>query len=306
MQVYRLDEHATGEGALLRTRAFAHAAEGALTRLYAERGAPPSDLLHVTCTGYASPSAAQRLVAKKGWGACARVMHLYHMGCYAAFPAVRVACGFVADAAARGSSGPRRSDIAHTEICSLHLNPLLHTPEQLVVQTLFADGFIAYAVCDESSWDGRSAALEILALDEQIVPDSSEAMAWVCSDWGMQMVLAREVPERLAGVLASFVERLASRAGLEPEEQRNALYAVHPGGPRILDRAQQVLGLDEGQLATSRKVLRERGNMSSATLPHIWMEVAHAPDVPNGRAIISLAFGPGLTICGAVLRKVLR
>jgi predicted naringenin-chalcone synthase len=73
-----------------------------------------------------------------------------------------------------------------------------------------------------------------------------------------------------------------------------------------LDRAEQVLGLDEGQLAISRRVLRERGNMSSATLPHIWMAMAHAPDVPNDAAVISLAFGPGLTICGAVARKVLR
>jgi predicted naringenin-chalcone synthase len=69
------------------------------------------------------------------------------------------------------------------------LSPLAHSAEQLVVQTLFADGFIAYGVGDEASWDRRSPALELLSQDEQLVPDSTDAMSWTCSDWGMQMGL---------------------------------------------------------------------------------------------------------------------
>jgi predicted naringenin-chalcone synthase len=136
------------------------------------------------------------------------------MGCYAAFPALRAAGAFAASAGQVGPHLPRRIDVVHTEICSLHLSPLAHSPEQLVVQTLFADGFIAYGVGDEASWDHRSPALELLAQDEQIVPDSTDAMTWTCSDWGMQMGLLRDVPERIAGVLAAFVDRLAQRAGL--------------------------------------------------------------------------------------------
>jgi predicted naringenin-chalcone synthase len=304
MDVYRLDEKPGGEGALVRAQVFSRAAEGALHRLYAERPAP-ADLLHVTCTGYVSPSAAQRLVEKRGWGAETRVLHAYHMGCYAAFPALRIAAGLVATNRDRHSPAARRTDIAHTEICSLHVNPLQHSPEQLVVQTLFADGFIAYSTCDEADWDRRSAAFELLSIDEQLVTGSSELMTWTCSDLGMQMSLSREVPERLATVVAPFVERLFSRAGLEPDRARSALYAIHPGGPRILDGLQAVLGLEEQQLAFSRKVLRERGNMSSATLPHIWLELLESRAVAGDRPIVSLAFGPGLTICGSLMRKVL-
>ena len=129
-------------------------------------------------------------------------------------------------------------------------------------------------------------------------------MTWSCSDWGMQMGLLRDVPERIAGVLIAFVERLAQRAGLGSRDLRDAIYAVHPGGPKILDRAREVLRLDEAQLACSRKILLERGNMSSATLPHVWMELVRDPAIVDGRAIVSLAFGPGLTICGAIMRKV--
>jgi predicted naringenin-chalcone synthase len=297
-----LDERASGEGALARSNAFSQLAEDALRRIYTDCDAPPDDLVHVTCTGYASPSAAQRVVSDKGWGRHTRVFHAYHMGCYAAFPALRAAGAF-AESTPLGTARARRSDVVHTEICSLHLNPLLHTPEQLVVQTLFSDGFIAYGVQGESNWQGRSPALALLTLDERIVPDSSDAMTWVCSDWGMKMTLARDVPERIEGVLRDFVAGLLKQAGLSDEERHAALYAIHPGGPRILDRAQTVLELAPRQLEFSRRVLRERGNMSSATLPHVWLEILRADQVEEGRAIVSLAFGPGLSICGAVLRK---
>jgi predicted naringenin-chalcone synthase len=300
MQIYRLAHSAQGEGALSRTRLFNELASDALEQLYAECKIPPDDLVHVTCTGYASPSAAQRLISSRGWGRQTRAVHAYHMGCYAAFPALRMAGSFVE---ARPLASSRRSEVVHTEICSLHFNPLSHTPEQLVVQSLFADGFIAYGVLDESTWDQRSPAFLLLAQDERIVPDSSNAMSWICSDWGMLMSLARDVPERIEQQLREFVSGLAEHAGLSDAERRGALYAIHPGGPRILERAQSVLELSDAQLTFSRGVLRERGNMSSATLPHIWQEILRSERVESGRAIFSLAFGPGLTLCGAVLRK---
>jgi predicted naringenin-chalcone synthase len=274
-----------------------------LARLYAEQDAGPADLVHVTCTGYASPSAAQMLVAARGWGDTTRVTHAYHMGCYAAFPALRIAGGLaLADDALR-AGGPRRTDVVHTEMCALHVNARLHDAEHLVVQSLFADGFIRYGVCDASAYDGRSPALTLLAQAEVIIPDSSNAMAWICSDWGMEMTLARDVPERLAARLATFVASLCRSAGLDDAERARAVYAVHPGGPKILDRVRDVLAIDEKQIEASRRVLRAHGNMSSATVPHVWMEIARSPEVEAGRAVVSLAFGPGLTLCGAVMRK---
>jgi|CZKU01.1.fsa_nt_gi predicted naringenin-chalcone synthase len=303
MGVYRLDEHPEGEGMLARTRIFDDRARGVVARLYAEEDTAPADLVHVTCTGYVSPSAAQRLVADKGWGDRTRVTHAYHMGCYAAFPALRIAGGFaLADDAPR-SARSRRADVVHTELCSLHMNPRLHEPEQLVVQSLFADGFIRYAVSEASAYDGRSPALTLLAQGESIVPDSTGSMSWICSTWGMQMTLARDVPDRLAKSVSAFVDRLCEQAGLDEAARGKALFAVHPGGPRILDRVRDALALREAQIEGSRRVLHARGNMSSATVPHIWMEIARSPAVEEGRAVVSLAFGPGLTLCGAVMRK---
>lgn len=302
MEIYPLLERASGDGMRARTKAFGRIAGQALTRLFAEVDSPPGQLIHVTCTGYESPSAAQLLVANKGWGARTVVSHAYHMGCYAALPAVRAAAGF---GALRGGPGPEaRSDIVHTELCSLHLQPLRHEAEQLVIQSLFADGCIAYSLFPERSPHGPGAGLAVLSQEEWIVPDSAESMAWFCSDFGMEMVLARDVPEKIARALPSFVASLLDRAGQVSSVSADAVFAIHPGGPKIVDQIASALKLGEAQIALSRRVLRDRGNMSSATLPHIWQAIAGSAGVKPGQLVVSLAFGPGLTLSGAVLQKV--
>lgn len=303
MDLYGVDRAPSGATTRARTAAFDEAARRAMTRLYSHMDEAPSDLVHVTCTGYAAPSAAQWLVESKGWGSDTRVSHAYHMGCYAALPALRIAAGLLCHDL-ESTNRNRRSEVAHTEICSLHFQPLLHSPEQLVVQSLFADGFIRYAVVDEGTSNLSGPAFRFLGGYERIVPNTADAMGWVTSDHGMQMTLAREVPERLREALPEFVKTLAIHANLPLAQLRGATYAVHPGGPRILDCALEALGLDESQIAASRQVLRMQGNMSSATLPHVWMDLLASSTTSHDDLVVSLAFGPGLTLCGSVMCKV--
>lgn len=283
--------HPHGRSVTTRMQLYAAAVDAYFAHEYGGEE-PPDDLIHVTCTGYISPSAAQNLVASRGWGARTRVTHAYHMGCYAAMPALRIAAGFVA-------SGSVRADIVHTELCSLHLDPSDHCLEQLVVQSLFADGLIRYSVTD----DERGPGLRPLAACEAVLPDSGYMMQWVPSEWGMHMTLAREVPERIAASLRGVVAELYRRAGFSLDAMKRSMFAVHPGGPRIIDQVREVLELSPAQVATSREVLRDHGNMSSATLPHIWMRMLGDPHIASGTLIASLAFGPGLTVCGALLEK---
>jgi predicted naringenin-chalcone synthase len=306
MEIYGSAEDPNGAGMRVRTRAFGRIAQRAFGQLFAEVEIPPQHLLHVTCTGYESPSAAQLLVARNEWGRQTSVTHVYHMGCYAALPALRIASGFrtQAGAAAGTQYGQSRVDIVHTEICSLHLNPLRHDPEQLVIQSLFADGCIAYSLGAQGDFSRPGSALALLAQDEWIVPDSAASMAWFCSDFGMEMTLARDVPDKIAQSLEPFVASLLGRADVPRSALESALFAIHPGGPKIVEQVGASLGLREPQIAHSRQVLRERGNMSSATLPHVWKNMAESNQVPDGQLVVSLAFGPGLTLSGAVLRKV--
>lgn len=271
-----------------RTKFFGKRGNELLKEFYQEEVTPPSHLIHVTCTGYISPSPAQHLVQTKKWKNT-RVTHAYHMGCYASIPAVRMAEGFIA-------SGETRSDIVHTEMCSLHLNPKDHSSEQLVVQSLFADGYIKYSAIPAHEAKEGFAVKTIL---ERIIPDTEADMTWQPAEWGMQMSLSRDVPEKIGSQLRSFVTDLCAAAGEDLATiLKEATFAVHPGGPKIIDAVQTILELSNEQVAASKKILFEYGNMSSATLPHVWKEILET--AKPKKKVLSLAFGPGLTIFGAL------
>lgn len=168
-----------------RMRFFEEIADQRLESFYSSKDDPPGLLMHVSCTGYVSPSAAQKFVVRNHWQGRTAILHAYHMGCYAALPAIRHGADHVR---ANGS----RADIFHSEICTLHLNPSQHSPEQMVVQSLFADGHIGYSLANEPP---RGRSYEVLGVREEIIPDSLHAMTWRVGEQGFQMSLARDVPE---------------------------------------------------------------------------------------------------------------
>jgi len=281
-----------GGGMEARTRFFAEAALGAMPRFYPpdpDGALAPEAIVHVTCTGYDSPSAVQRWVALKGWQERTQVFHLYHMGCYAAMPALR---------AARAFRGP--VDVIHTELCTLHLDLAAASPEGWVQQSLFADGLIRYRAGREAPGGARS--LEVLAVRDVILPDSAELMKWTAADRCMLMVLDREIPERIMRGLRNALEGLLGGADAVNRMREQAVWAIHPGGPRIVDEIRRVLELDAAQVSSSLEVLREHGNMSSATLPHVWHHLLDKAGTGAGTPVVSLAFGPGLTISGALMK----
>ncbi|HEY1959775.1 MAG TPA: 3-oxoacyl-[acyl-carrier-protein] synthase III C-terminal domain-containing protein [Polyangiaceae bacterium] len=295
-EIYDVARAPRGQGALARMAVYERETARLFAALYPDHDDdPPDDLVHVTCTGYVAPSPAQALVARRGWHQTTRVTHAYHMGCYASLPAIRIAAGCIATASPKRP----RVDVVHTELCTLHLDPSNHAIEQIVVQSLFADGCMRYSIEREN----RPRSLRCVALAERTVPDSTESMRWVMADWGMQMTLARDVPEHVGKVLRPFVADLMARAGLGVADLKRTQFAVHPGGPRIIDGVRETLELSERQVSTSREVLLDYGNMSSATLPHVWKRMLDDPGVANGTPIVSLAFGPGITISGAVFVK---
>ncbi len=297
MKIYPLDSSPLGVGFKERSLAFDQEVSQIFSAFYPEEAPFPDHLIHVTCTGYVAPSPAQRIVSERKQGKKTVVTHAYHMGCYASIPAIRIGSGYLH---LPSPTPPYQIDIVHTEICSLHMHPLKHSIEHLIVQSLFADGFIKYSLStDQRVKTGPKFAVH--ALHEETIPDTLASMTWSCENNGLAMTLAKEVPSQISSALEGFIERIWKKADLQ--EQGNTLFAVHPGGPKILMQVQQLLRLNIEQLRHSQQILKACGNMSSATLPHIWEFILSDDRVPEGTQIISLAFGPGLSISGALFEK---
>jgi predicted naringenin-chalcone synthase len=290
-----------------RMRQFETLALEAFRRWYAEKPVAPDDLIHVTCSGYVSPSPAQRLICEKGWYSTA-VTNSYHMDCYGAFPAIRSAVGLLAPSVLALPEPKKRVDIVHTEYLSAHVATLKDTPGDIINMTLFGDGFIGYSAYPEDVFR-RSPQLgsgfAVLACHEQLIPNSAEEMVWKAGSPQFDMFLSKNVPLLLRDNVLDFARRLCARGGLDFNRVRDQLvFAIHPGGPKILDHTRDVLGISEDRVAHSRRVFTELGNMSSATVPHILMDLAKDESVPQGALVLAIGFGPGLTAIGLLLQKI--
>ncbi|MBA2728964.1 MAG: hypothetical protein H0U49_12435 [Parachlamydiaceae bacterium] len=298
MEIFRLDQSTFGAGLKQRQEFHDKATDAIFEKYYPLDSLPPKHLIHVSCTGYSSPSSAQKIVSKRSWGDQTLVTHAYHMGCYASIPAIRMGGAFV-------QTEGGQTDIVHTELCTLHFNPSNHNPDQIVLQSLFADGYIKYSIKPIIDLQrDKSPYLQVVTSHEELIPTSIEAMTWTINDWGFEGTLSKKIPFLIARNIRSFIDAIAKNAGTNAETLLNdALLAIHPGGPKILDHIQEILQLSSEQLRFSRKILQNYGNISSGTLPHMWEAISKDESVIGDTLILGLAFGPGLTIAGIILRK---
>ncbi|MGC1380490.1 MAG: 3-oxoacyl-[acyl-carrier-protein] synthase III C-terminal domain-containing protein [Candidatus Baltobacteraceae bacterium] len=295
----------TGETLDERMNLFEEIACDVFERVYRDSETQrPDDIVHVSCSGYVSPSPVQTFLSRRGWLETG-VTHSYHMGCYGAFPAIRTALGLVGSSYVSLPKPKRRVDLVHTEFLSLHFDLLGDAADNFVTSTLFADGFIKYAAYPESEFaKSRRSGLRILAVEEQILPDSLPEMTLRPGPLQFDMSLSKRVPFLIRDSIGNFVTSICAQVGLDFEREKSTMvFAIHPGGPAILNQIRSKLGIEESQLAHSRQVLREHGNMASATAPHIWQRIVESPEIPAGSKVLSMAFGPGLTVIGALFEK---
>lgn len=264
----------------------------------------PENIIHVTCSGYSSPSLAQEAVIKRNWGTV-KVTHSYHMGCYGAFPAIRTGSGLLCLSKHKG-----RVDIIHTELLSAHLNLTEFSPANTMICSLFSDGFVGYSLYDEARFynddlSHKKVGLKILASHEVIIPDSLEDMTWDLGEYSFLMTLSKRVPVFIRKNIKAFMSDMCNKIGIDFEEEKDSMYfAIHPGGPKIIDYVVSRLGIDESQAYWSYEVLKHNGNMSSATIPHIFHEIVNDPKIKVNTKVAAIAFGPGLTATGLILEKV--
>lgn len=235
-----------------------------------------------TCTGYATPGLDIRLAADLGMPAGLQRLLVGHMGCYAAIPGLAASGDFV-------TARSRPAVLLCCELTSLHVQPARAELEQVVAHSLFSDAAAAVVV-----EPGKTAGRRLAGVVARTDPSTADHMTWDVTDLGFRMGLSPRVPDVLARHVGEVVDELLSTAGLRVEDV--AGWAVHPGGPRILDVVRDELGLAEAQLAASRRVLAEHGNCSSATVLLVLQELAGV-DGP----VVAMAFGPGLTLYAALL-----
>jgi predicted naringenin-chalcone synthase len=214
------------------------------------------------------------------------------MGCHGAFNALQVG-----RAIARAEPTARVLVVA-VELCSLHF-AYGFEPQQIVANALFADGAGAAVLVGEDVTTDRPPVLRLRGTGSCLLPDSSDAMTWRIGDHGFAMTLSPRVPTIIGRHLRPWLTDWLGQHELQIDDIDR--WAIHPGGPRVLESVTDALALDAGVADVSRAVLAAHGNMSSATILFILRELAAANTQTHGeshaddpRPIVALGFGPGL------------
>lgn len=262
------------------------AAAGALVDAAID-GKSITHLVTASCTGFHAPGVDVHLIGALGLRPDVVRTHVGFMGCHGAINALRVARAFsVADPDARVL-------VCAVELCSLHFHYGAQA-DQIVANALFADGAAAVVVA-RSPRNVHTWSLEATA--SFLIPDSLDAMTWRIGNSGFEMTLSPRVPGLIESHLAGWLDSWLHSQGLARTDV--ASWAIHPGGPRIIDAVTASLDLDATAVAASREVLADHGNMSSPTVLFILARLRAQGRTPPCAA---LAFGPGLVVEAALLR----
>jgi alkylresorcinol/alkylpyrone synthase len=175
------------------------------------------------------------------------------------------------------------------DLCSLCLRIADPSLAMFVSAALFGDGAAGLVLSNTHGREGDGRG-RVLAVGEHFWSNTEHIMGWDIKDDGFGVVLSPDLPGLIRNHLVEAVQGFLDRSGMSLGEFSGFL--LHPGGAKILNTAQEVLGLRDDHLALSREVLRDFGNMSSPTalfaLHRAWKAAAKGPH-------LLMAFGPGFS-----------
>jgi predicted naringenin-chalcone synthase len=252
-------------------------AAGAVEKvLSGEDKATITHLIVTTCTGFSAPGLDLELVARCGLPTNIERTIIGFMGCYAAINALKLARHIVR------SEQQARVLIVNLEICTLHLRQSDEL-EKLLSFCLWGDG------CAASIVSADPHGLRLDSFHAFVDGESRELMTWRVKDDGFDMVLSGQVPAALDVALRKEIGGVLGNKSVAEID----LWAIHPGGKSVLDAVERSLGLAPDALEISRGVLRDNGNMSSATVMFVLERMLAGKT--HDQVGCAMAFGPGLT-----------
>lgn len=242
-------------------------------------------LVTVSCTGFHAPGVDWELIDGLGLSPAIARTNVGYMGCHGALNGLRVAAAFAA------ADPSARVLLCAVELCSLHYH-YGWEPQKMVANAIFGDGAAALIGGRATTSDWQHCASESC-----VFPSSRDAMSWSVGDHGFEMTLSRKVPELIQRNLRPWLTAWLARHELTLDAVGS--WAIHPGGPKILDAVESALDLPPEATVAAREVFASQGNMSSPTVLFI-LDLLRRTGA--ARPCVALGFGPGLAVEAALFQ----
>lgn len=257
-------------------------------RLAGVGGSEVDAVVPVSCTGYLMPSLDAHLINRLELSASARRVPITQLGCSAGAAAIGLAAELL--------RGCGKVLVLSVELCSLCMEQEEPSSSDLLGRLLFADGAAAAVL----SADELHAGPEVVASGSVLIPGSLDALRTRLSDFGFRLGLSPALPQLIGDHLRAATEAFLAKSSLTLGQVD--FFAVHPGGPKILDACRGALDLDDAALSPSWDVLESFGNTSSAAIFFVLQRLEESHHPAPGSLALAVAFGPGVTCEFLLLR----
>ncbi|KAJ5180399.1 Type III Polyketide synthases (Type III PKS) [Penicillium capsulatum] len=269
----------------------------------AQNGVHPSTadigrLVMVTSTGFVAPGLDIALIEQLGLSRDISRSSVSFMGCAAAMNGLRVAADSV-----RAHPGTK------TLVCCLELSSVNAVYDDnlndIIISSLFADGCAAMVIGSVSEGQQpRPNSIVIRDQFQRLIEGSKEGITLGINPNGITCELSPKLPSFIYNDLAPVIREKLGLQQLSLSDIDH--WAIHPGGPKIIENSLQSLGLDDSVAETSWQVLKEYGNMLSASLPFVLKEMMQksSPGSTAGQKGVAFSFAPGVSVEGMIFELV--
>ena len=275
----------------------------------ARAGLEPGDvdhLLWVSTTGMAAPSPDAMLINRLGVGRHTRRTPIWGLGCAGGVAGLARAYEYAR------AFPEQRALLLTVELCSVTFQWDDRSKRNLIASSLFADGAAAVLVEGdearglrlEASADSQAPSpkpqASILGTQSTLWPDTLDIMGWDMVDTGMQVVFSSRIPQIVKTLMRENVAEFLAPHGLTIDDVDH--WVLHPGGAKVIAAYQAALGIDPERLSHTRAVLRDCGNMSSATVFFVLDAFLRSGAPAPGEYGVLAVLGPGFSCELALIR----
>jgi alkylresorcinol/alkylpyrone synthase len=252
-------------------------------------GLRPEDVdvvFSTTVTGVAAPSIEARLAERVGLRPDVKRVPMFGLGCVAGAAGIARLHDYL-----RGAP----DDVAvllSIELCSLTFQRHDDSTANLVASGLFGDGASAVVAVGDTRAEHIPNATGPRVLDSRshLYPDTQRTMGWDVTGTGLKIVLDSDVPTLARSYLGEDVRNFLHAHALSSDDV--SAWVCHPGGPKVIEAMEEVLGVAPDALELTWRSLAGVGNLSSSSVLHVLRDTVHKRP-PAGTPGMLIAMGPG-------------
>lgn len=260
-------------------------AEQSLQKSLEKASLKPTDIdyiITVSCTGIMIPSMDAYLINSLQMKQDIVRLPVTEMGCAAGISGIIYAKNFL-----KANPNKRAAVIAvEAPTATFQLDDYSMT--NIVSAAIFGDGAssVILSSCDEDKGPK--------IIDEAMYHfyDATNMMGFKLVNTGLQMILDKEVPQKISDHFPDIIHPFLAKNDLKIEDINHLIF--HPGGKKIVQTVEDLFGVLGKNIDDTKEVLRLYGNMSSATVLYV-LERFMDKNPEKGERGIMLSFGPGFS-----------